>query len=47
MATPEGPRDTPKDAGNWADPVARLKLGEVPSGAVNLNVEGRRAVGPL
>lgn len=47
MTTPNTPKDEPRDAGNWADPVSRLKLGEVPSEAVNLNVEGRRAVGPL
>jgi hypothetical protein len=47
MATPNDPKDRPRDAENWADPVASLKLGEMPSGAVNLNVEGRRAVGPL
>ena len=47
MATPNDSKDTPRDAGNWADPVARLKLGAVPADAINLNVEGRRAVGPL
>ncbi len=34
------------DAANWAsDP--RFKVGELPSSALNLNVEGRTAVGPL
>ena len=47
MTTPNAPKDTPRDAENWADPVETLKLGEVPSEATNLNVEGRRAVGPL
>ena len=47
MATPNDPKGRPRDAENWADPVASLKLGEVPADAINLNVEGRRAVGPL
>lgn len=36
-----------KDARYWAQQVTTLKVGEVPAGAVNLNVEGRRVVGPL
>jgi hypothetical protein len=36
------PRDTA-----WARPVARLKVEGVPAGAVNINVDGRRVVGPL
>ncbi len=36
-----------KDAPYWAEQVTALKVGEVPAGAVNLNVEGRRVVGPL
>jgi hypothetical protein len=31
----------------WATPVDRLTLGEVPAEAVNLNVSGKRLVGPL
>ena len=31
----------------WAPAVSRLKVGQAPAGAVNLNVEGRQAVGPL
>jgi anti-anti-sigma factor len=34
-----------KDA--WAEPVERLKIAEIPAGARNLNVEGRRLFGPL
>jgi hypothetical protein len=40
---PEGPRQ-PRDAAHWAHYVEALK---VPEGAVGLNVEGRRVVGPL
>jgi Domain of unknown function (DUF1990) len=37
----------PRDAANWAGHVDTLKVAEVPAGAVNINVEGRRVVGPL
>ena len=47
MEPQDARKEKPRDADNWADPVASLKLGEVPDEAVNLNVEGRRAVSPL
>jgi hypothetical protein len=31
----------------WAPPVDRLKVSDVPAGAINLNVEGRQPVSPL
>ncbi|MGI8586130.1 MAG: hypothetical protein ACR2M0_00360 [Chloroflexia bacterium] len=37
----------PRDAAHWAHDVATLKLPPVPDGAINLNVEGRRVLGPL
>ena len=37
----------PRDAAHWARYVETLEVPEVPQGAVNLNVEGRRVVGPL
>jgi hypothetical protein len=37
----------PRDAAFWAKSVTTLKLGEVPAEAVNLNVTGRRVVGPV
>jgi hypothetical protein len=37
----------PRDAAFWAKNVTTLKLGEVPAEAVNLNVTGRRVVGPV
>ncbi|HLW00342.1 MAG TPA: hypothetical protein VKT82_16875 [Ktedonobacterales bacterium] len=37
----------PRDADYWARNVSSLKLGRVPSGAINLNVQGKRPVGPL
>jgi len=39
--TPEQPDPT------WAAPVSRLKTENVPASAVNLNVEGRRLMGPI
>jgi len=35
------------DATYWAKDVTRLSLGEVPAEAVNLNVTGKRVVGPV
>jgi hypothetical protein len=37
----------PRDAANWAGHIDTLTVPDVPSGAVSLNVEGRRVVGPL
>ncbi len=39
--------DVPRDAAYWAKPMARLQVSGLPKGAINLNVEGRRVVGPL
>ena len=36
-----------RDTAYWAKPVSKLKVTDVPSGAVSLNVEGRHVVGPL
>jgi len=35
------------DAANWASPDRTLRVGEMPAGAVNRNVAGRRLVGPV
>jgi hypothetical protein len=32
---------------NWAAPIDRIKVSEVPAGATNLNVEGREVVSPM
>jgi hypothetical protein len=37
----------PRNAASWAQPVERMKVGELPAGAMNLNVEGRRPTSPL
>lgn len=37
----------PRDAAHWARNADALRVGDMPAGVVNLNVEGRRAVGPL
>jgi hypothetical protein len=37
----------PRDAAYWASQVETLRVSRVPTGAINLNVEGRQVVGPL
>jgi hypothetical protein len=39
--------EPPRDAEYWARRASGLQLAAVPSGAINLNVEGRKALGPL
>ncbi len=36
-----------QDTANWARPVPRLKVADVSTEAVSINVEGRRVVGSL
>lgn len=43
----ESNRTEARDAPFWAAPVSKLKVADIPSGAVSLNVEGRQVVGPL
>jgi len=45
--TPVGTPKARDDAANWATPSAALRVGEMPAGAVNQNVAGRRLVGPV
>ncbi len=40
-------RDHQHADGAWAGPVSHLNVEEVPAGAVNLNVDGRRLASPL
>jgi hypothetical protein len=45
---PEGLAEKqPRDAAFWAKKVERLEVSEVPEGAANVNVQGRREVGAL
>lgn len=46
MTTTSTTHHPPADA-TWAKPVATLHVTEPPAGAINLNVEGRRLMGPL
>jgi hypothetical protein len=39
--------DQPRDTIYWAQQISTLKVTRVPTGALNLNVEGRQVVGPL
>jgi len=36
-----------RDKGNWAGPVSKLKVGDLPEGALNRNVEGRKVMSPI
>jgi hypothetical protein len=36
-----------RDAANWAKAVTRLKVTDVPEGAININVAGKRLAGPI
>ena len=47
MTTPTPNTPQPRDAGNWAQPVDKLKTTGIPSSAVNLNVDGKHLTGPL
>ena len=40
-------RGRPRDAGSWAKGRNVLRVSDVPAGAVNLNVDGRRVIGAL
>ena len=40
-------KTSPRDAGNWAKPVEKLAVSDMPEGAVNINVEGRRVLSPI
>src|SRR5438045_2704266 len=41
------PDEQPRDAAFWSDQVSGLKVSNVPSGALNLNVDGKLVNGPL
>ena len=38
---------TPRDVSYWAKPVSRLSIPPMPPEAINLNMKGRRVVGPV
>jgi hypothetical protein len=45
--TPRPDKKQPRDAAHWARYAETLKVSGVADGATNINVDGRRAVGPL
>lgn len=45
--TEKAPESRPRDAAYWARYAETLKVSGVAEGATNINVDGRRAVGPL
>ncbi|HEX5780557.1 MAG TPA: hypothetical protein VFX80_01485 [Solirubrobacteraceae bacterium] len=47
MSEMEETRAAARDATAWAKTVSRLNVAEVPEGAVNINVEGRRLASPI
>ena len=47
LPTQETPPEEPRDAAHWAALTSALKVTNIPVGAVSLNVDGRRVVGPL
>ena len=36
-----------RDATNWAKKISTLNVAEVPEGAININVEGKRLASPI
>lgn len=47
LSDPAPGQGAARDAAYWAKTVSTLRLGKVPPEAVNLNVSGKRLVGPL
>ena len=43
----QGLQDAARDAANWAKHVSKLTVSNVPEGAINLNVNGKRLAGPV
>ena len=37
----------PRNVDSWAKPVDSMTVGEMPAGAINLNVAGRRPTSPM
>lgn len=44
---PQASEGERRDAGNWARPIQKLKVSNLPQGAVNLNLDGRQLTNPL
>jgi hypothetical protein len=44
---PESPPSQTPTEGAWAPPTSKIKVSDVPAGAINLNVDGRQPVSPL
>ncbi len=47
MSDQPDPKPASRDPSNWARPMDKLTVHDMPAGAINLNVEGRRLTGPL
>jgi hypothetical protein len=44
---PSGDPQRASETNHWAQPVTKLKVSDVPVGAININVNGREVVSPL
>jgi hypothetical protein len=47
MTEPTEQQAAARDAASWAKSVSHLNVGEMPEGATNLNVDGRRLASPI
>jgi Domain of unknown function (DUF1990) len=47
LAAQDAETAAPRDTAYWAKPVGRLDIARVPTGAISLNVSGRRVSGPV
>jgi len=47
MNEPTSDNPLPRNADSWAQPVDRMVANDLPGGAINLNVSGRRPMSPL
>jgi hypothetical protein len=47
MSNTQSNEEKARDTAYWAQPVSKLRVSDVPAGALNLNVEGRQVVGAL
>lgn len=47
MSDDDRPAAANRDEANWAKLVSRLKVSQVPEGAMNLNVDGRQLTSPI
>ena len=47
QSKPESGRNENEREANWAGPVSKLKVSDVPAGAISLNLDGHQVVSPI